>query len=820
MLSKRVDATLGAFWNYEGVDLERRGKRPAILRDGASSACPTYNELVVRRPPRATLDEDGASRVRRFLQATRARPRARSRDDPATGVDALLKANPRPRPRPAGRRSSSATLPVFFPEDADRPFGWQDPRRVGRLRRAGCSENELLKRPPNAARALTNEFLPGRGAGPADVAGLRAAGPRGPRPRAAAERRYVARQALPLAVGREERRAPRPRRRAPSGRPVREAADELEVAEVAGRDTVVAALAVQGEHLDRPRPDARDRAQPPPRRARGRRASRSTRARRRPRAPRGAARAPARARGRTTASRAGASAGDRRRRRHVAQAGLRAAARRARRRIRRWIATARSNSISCSVIAPASASHGSGAAADAQAAGRARTARPISGSSRKRVVERPQVVVDAGARSASARCPPRRAGLGRRPGARRARGRRAGWTTPHVHAARRRRAAAAAATRRGGAARRRPTRRRSRNGHGGATSTRSSTGAAGHAVAQSRRAGGRRPGTSCDADDLAERRPWPARARGAARDARRRRDDGDRRRRRRRSPSRPARRPGGAGHGRRASGRLGDARGGRRDGQRRRRPRRLGRPAASSLTNSHSMTARLDGTPTRLSGRVAAAVPNTRSQYGRADAEAPLVVLEVVAHVQLAQPPARRASAARGGARGSGPCRRRGSPRGSRPRTRVRVVGRRARPRRARAEQRARAARDADGGITSRSGSLGWSWWTPWIIQCSRAPSPSLGLEVEDDAVQPVLRERPDGVAAEREPDGASARPAARRPRATQRRRSTGTKMSDRDDGMHAREAVQQRRLEHRRRGLEVLGPAHGATLPRAHRRS
>src|SRR5580765_7155485 len=31
------------------------------------------------------------------------------------------------------------------------------------------------------------------------------------------------------------------------------------------------------------------------------------------------------------------------------------------------------------------------------------------------------------------------------------------------------------------------------------------------------------------------------------------------------------------------------------------------------------------------------------------------------------------------------------------------------------------------GGITSRSGSLGWSWWTPWKIQCSRVPSRLFG---------------------------------------------------------------------------------------------
>src|SRR5829696_3421568 len=32
-----------------------------------------------------------------------------------------------------------------------------------------------------------------------------------------------------------------------------------------------------------------------------------------------------------------------------------------------------------------------------------------------------------------------------------------------------------------------------------------------------------------------------------------------------------------------------------------------------------------------------------------------------------------------------------------------------------------------DGGITRRSGSLGWSWWTPWMIQWKRAPGPDSG---------------------------------------------------------------------------------------------
>ena len=64
-----------------------------------------------------------------------------------------------------------ATLPVFFPERrGPQPFGWQDPAEWDAYGR-WMQENGLLKRPPNAARALTNEFLPGEGLDPG-VSGL------------------------------------------------------------------------------------------------------------------------------------------------------------------------------------------------------------------------------------------------------------------------------------------------------------------------------------------------------------------------------------------------------------------------------------------------------------------------------------------------------------------------------------------------------------------------------------------------------------------------------------------------------------------------
>ena len=161
MLAKKVDATLGAFWNYEGVQLQRAHRDPKILRVDQLGV-PTYAELVMA-VRRESLDERGASRVRRFVQAT-ARGHRLLRDNPATGIDALLAANP-DLDRGLQEAAVKATLPVFFPADASRPFGYQDPeawQRYGDWMRA----KGLLKRPPNGRRALTNEFLAGQGLTP------------------------------------------------------------------------------------------------------------------------------------------------------------------------------------------------------------------------------------------------------------------------------------------------------------------------------------------------------------------------------------------------------------------------------------------------------------------------------------------------------------------------------------------------------------------------------------------------------------------------------------------------------------------------------
>ena len=160
MLSKRVDATLGGFWNYEGVQLRQRkkGPRPTIIPVDKAGV-PTYNELIVVARKQDLADDGG--KVRRFMRAVSEGYQA-AREDPAKAVDQLVKANPDLQ-RKLQLASVKATIPAFFPENERRPFGYQDPRAwevYGRW----MLDNELIKDSPNAgARPFTNEFLPGQG---------------------------------------------------------------------------------------------------------------------------------------------------------------------------------------------------------------------------------------------------------------------------------------------------------------------------------------------------------------------------------------------------------------------------------------------------------------------------------------------------------------------------------------------------------------------------------------------------------------------------------------------------------------------------------
>ena len=160
MLSKKVDATLGGFWNYEGIQLERKHKHPKIIRVDQAGV-PTYDELIVVAREDTLRTREGAAKVRRFMHAVAA-GYAGVKADPSAGVDPLVAAS-KDLDKGLQLASVKATLPAFFPAGG-KPFGWQDLNAWGRYAK-WMFDNNLLKRPPAVGRAVTNDYLPGQGIG-------------------------------------------------------------------------------------------------------------------------------------------------------------------------------------------------------------------------------------------------------------------------------------------------------------------------------------------------------------------------------------------------------------------------------------------------------------------------------------------------------------------------------------------------------------------------------------------------------------------------------------------------------------------------------
>jgi putative hydroxymethylpyrimidine transport system substrate-binding protein len=154
LLTKKVDATLGAFWNYEGTDLRLKKRDPRIIRVDQAGV-PRYDELVF------VANEDAVEKrgdaIRGFLGAV-ARGTSDLRRDPKKGLDALLRANRDLDPK-LQSEVLKVTLPLYAPPKG-RPFGYQDPREwgsFGRFMRAAG----LVSR--GAEGAYTNDLLPGAG---------------------------------------------------------------------------------------------------------------------------------------------------------------------------------------------------------------------------------------------------------------------------------------------------------------------------------------------------------------------------------------------------------------------------------------------------------------------------------------------------------------------------------------------------------------------------------------------------------------------------------------------------------------------------------
>jgi putative hydroxymethylpyrimidine transport system substrate-binding protein len=153
LLTKKVDATLGGFLNYEAVELRQRKKHPVVIPVDKVGV-PQYDELVFVTSESEA--RDNGDTIRSFLGAV-ARGTRDLRKEP---VAALLRANPDLDAK-LQRAAVKITLPLFEPP-AGKPFGYQDPERWTAFAKF-MKDGGLLNGTRGARGAFTNELLPGRG---------------------------------------------------------------------------------------------------------------------------------------------------------------------------------------------------------------------------------------------------------------------------------------------------------------------------------------------------------------------------------------------------------------------------------------------------------------------------------------------------------------------------------------------------------------------------------------------------------------------------------------------------------------------------------
>jgi len=159
MLSGKVAATLGGYWNYEAIQLRLMHKHPIVIPVNEAGV-PTYDELVlvVREDEARTRGQD----LRAFLQAL-TRGEREVRADPAAAAALIVKANPSLEPK-LQLESIEQTLPAAQPASSSDPFGWQAPSAWGAFA-SWMYAHKLLANNPNdtGLPPYTNEFLPGQG---------------------------------------------------------------------------------------------------------------------------------------------------------------------------------------------------------------------------------------------------------------------------------------------------------------------------------------------------------------------------------------------------------------------------------------------------------------------------------------------------------------------------------------------------------------------------------------------------------------------------------------------------------------------------------
>jgi putative hydroxymethylpyrimidine transport system substrate-binding protein len=159
MLSGKVAATLGGYWNYEAIQLQLMHKHPVTIPIDQAGV-PPYDELVlVVREAQARADGQD---LRAFMHALTQGERA-VRADPQAAANLLLKANPSLEGK-LQLESIRQTLPAATPANPSDPYGWQEPSQWASFGDWMYAQGLLAHNPNDSGfPPFTNEYLPGQG---------------------------------------------------------------------------------------------------------------------------------------------------------------------------------------------------------------------------------------------------------------------------------------------------------------------------------------------------------------------------------------------------------------------------------------------------------------------------------------------------------------------------------------------------------------------------------------------------------------------------------------------------------------------------------
>ena len=154
ILSGRADALMGAFLNVEGVELERRGKDPAIMPVN-ELGIPTYDELILVASGEQLREDPEA--IRLFIAALERGTRDAA-VNPEGATEVLLSASEDLDPGLTAAEVQR-TLPLLLPV-AGGQYGFMDPAKWNEF--AGfMTEEGLTEQLLDSGELLTNELLPG-----------------------------------------------------------------------------------------------------------------------------------------------------------------------------------------------------------------------------------------------------------------------------------------------------------------------------------------------------------------------------------------------------------------------------------------------------------------------------------------------------------------------------------------------------------------------------------------------------------------------------------------------------------------------------------